>query len=1331
MPPFAQLAQHAFSPWRCWCLALLLLFLLPGAWAQTTVCAKVKIEIKQELTLERQAFDAEMKINNTTDTSVIENVSVVVKVTDENGTPVSISDNPNDLAAKFFVRLTGKQNIANVEGTGTVSPKTTSVINWLLIPAPGSAGSTPLGKKYLVGATLKYRFGGDDTVLEVAPDVITVKPLPLLALDYFLTQDVVADDPLTAAIEPTEPFTLGVRVKNNGLAAAKNLKIDSAQPKIIENNQGLLINFTLTGSYVNDAPAQNSLLINFGDIAAGTSTMGRWTMETTLAGKFTEFTARFSHADELGGALTSLVQATNAHFLIRDVRVDLPGRDAVRDFLAQDGDVLRVYESDGADALVTDRSAAATLVPAGGVDGRAAYGLSFAPTDGFVYVRLPDPYEGSKALGAVIRSDAKQLLLENVWLSKTRNLEAKRWEYWVNFFDVNSSGQYRAEFAAPPVAGQPPVLQFIPDRTVQEGRQVSFLVEASSPQGLALTLTAAPLPAGARFIPQASDSQTPTLARAVLDWTPGVGSAGSYVLNYTASDGSLRASRAATIKVESSTALPGPGTPTIVSPLPGAQVVSLRPVLSVQTSAVAQDPSSEVQFEVFADEAFTQLVASARVPKAQASAGNGAGAIAVPTTWTVATALNDNTRYGWRARAFSGSGSAALFSPWVVGRFFVNTVNDAPDSFNLTSPVPNAQVSSLTPVLGWTNSVDKDNDAISYSVEVYRNAALTDVAAQVQGLAQGANGSTEWTLTPALLDRKTYYWRVFAVDTLGAKTASIARPFAVKTGNAPPTEPLLISPVAGALSSTTNPQLTVQNSTDADQDVLTYVFEIDTANTFDTENKRTSGKLAQTPGSTRWTAPNLVENQRYWWRVKAQDGQAESAWAVGEFLVSTVNDPPPTPTLKNPGNGAWSAVLQPTLEVNPVVDPEGQAIYYRFEVYKDAKLTQPLGAGTSQSPAWMTPFALADKSMVWWRVQAVDVQNAASPWSAPAAFTVSTGPYQNPRIALSSPATPVVPEVVANASGPRKQIRLQWEGQDTNTDPTVALYYSTSPSGFGGSLIVDGLRQNVGNHVGSFVWDVTDLASGTYYVYAVIYDPKGLERAYAPGAVVVTNPAAGNAIAVSHTALSTSETGAAASFTVRLTGAPSSDVTLGLSATNAREGALSTEALTFTPTNWAAPQTVVVTGLDNCAPDGNTSYQLVFGKAVSLDANYAALQAPAITVTNSDAGDKANTTNSPAISVCNYALVASRKIAANDWEYVFKWETTNRGPALSGLEMRLSGLPASITIAEPSVTLGAVSQGETLKSARSMSVRSKTPLFNPLAYLRANAKWLVVPTLAP
>jgi uncharacterized repeat protein (TIGR01451 family) len=526
---------------------------LPLAQAEETVCARVKIEIKQELTLERQAFDAEMRINNTTDTSVIENVSVVVKVMDENGTPVVVTDNPNDLSAKFFVRLSNKQNISGVDGTGVVNPGTTSIINWLLIPAPGSAGTSPLGKKYLVGATLKYTFGGEETILDISPDVITVKPLPLLTLDYFLTQDAWADDPLTPEIEPAEPFTLGVRVKNTGYATAKNLAIDSAQPRIIENNQDLLINFAITGSYVDDAPAQNTLLINFGDLAAGASKMGRWIMETTLAGKFTEFTAKFSHADELGGSLTSILQATSAHILIRDVRVDLPGRDAVRDFLARDGDVIRVYESDGPDTEVTDRSGVATLTAGTNAAGNASYRLSFPATAGFVYVKLPDPFDGQKTLGQIVRSDAKVMTAENAWLSKTRNEQTKQWQYWINFFDVNSTGGYDAEFLTPPADARPPVIQFIPDRTTQEQKQVSFLVEASSPDGKPVTLTAAPLPAGAKFTVQAADPQIPGMARAIFDWTPAQGTTGTYLIVYSASDGVLSATRSANINVETNT----------------------------------------------------------------------------------------------------------------------------------------------------------------------------------------------------------------------------------------------------------------------------------------------------------------------------------------------------------------------------------------------------------------------------------------------------------------------------------------------------------------------------------------------------------------------------------------------------------------------------------------------------------------------------------------------------------------------------------------------------------------------------------------------------------
>lgn len=56
-----------------------------AAHAQETICERVKIEIKQELTLERQAFDAEMKINNTLTNASLTEVGVTVKVMDETG----------------------------------------------------------------------------------------------------------------------------------------------------------------------------------------------------------------------------------------------------------------------------------------------------------------------------------------------------------------------------------------------------------------------------------------------------------------------------------------------------------------------------------------------------------------------------------------------------------------------------------------------------------------------------------------------------------------------------------------------------------------------------------------------------------------------------------------------------------------------------------------------------------------------------------------------------------------------------------------------------------------------------------------------------------------------------------------------------------------------------------------------------------------------------------------------------------------------------------------------------------------------------------------------
>lgn len=216
------------SLWARSLLAVILaLAQVESAVAEETVCAQVKIEIKQELTLERQAFDAHMRIVNGLDTIALKDVTVNVTFTDDAGAPVRASSDPNASDAKFFIRLDTMEGIDSVAG-GTIAPGATADVHWLIIPAPGAADGVPSGKLYFVGATLDYTFGGEHQRVEVVPDGIYVKPLPQLTLDYFLPRDIYADDAFTPEIEPPEPFTLGVRVQNNGAAAAKVVVVVAA-----------------------------------------------------------------------------------------------------------------------------------------------------------------------------------------------------------------------------------------------------------------------------------------------------------------------------------------------------------------------------------------------------------------------------------------------------------------------------------------------------------------------------------------------------------------------------------------------------------------------------------------------------------------------------------------------------------------------------------------------------------------------------------------------------------------------------------------------------------------------------------------------------------------------------------------------------------------------------------------------------------------------------------------------------------------------------------------------------------------------------------------------
>ncbi|MEJ2476403.1 MAG: hypothetical protein P8Y40_02675 [Desulfobacterales bacterium] len=115
-------------------------------------------------------------------------------------------------------------------------------------------------------------------------------------------------------------------------------------------------------------------------------------MTCTLSGRFISFDARVSHSDELGGELTSLIKQENTrtHTLVRDVLVDLPGRDTVQDFLALDENTYRVYETDSADTEVSDQSGASTLALTSPVGSRLRYSFRDHQPGGLAAALLSD-----------------------------------------------------------------------------------------------------------------------------------------------------------------------------------------------------------------------------------------------------------------------------------------------------------------------------------------------------------------------------------------------------------------------------------------------------------------------------------------------------------------------------------------------------------------------------------------------------------------------------------------------------------------------------------------------------------------------------------------------------------------------------------------------------------------------------------------------------------------------------------------------------------------------------------------------------------------------------
>jgi hypothetical protein len=1133
--------------------------------------------------LERQAFEAHMRINNGTDLK-LEIVAVDVLFTDGEGKPVVITSDTNPSnPASFFIRLDKNSctNVSNLQTSsvvgegykitsGNVNAKLSGDLYWLIIPAADSSRQRSVGTLYYAGAIIEYRLQGEteSTIVKVAPDNITVKPLPQIKLDYFCP----------GGVAGKIPFPLGVRVSNIGKGIAWDLQIKSAQPVITENNQGLLIDFALLGSMVQDQPVNNSLLVNFGSLKPNTSKQAYWLMMATLAGQFNEFSATVSHSDELGGELTALIkqQHVNTHKLIGVVKSDRPGSaDSIIDYLAIENGFsnaptgLKVFESTAGTYEVINLSDQVSQSGPENLQTLTVSGLSQA-VNHYFFAQFEQAINDKQVKNAM-RSDGKYMLPGNVWFNPVYD-DNGGVNYHLCVFDFNTIGGDQINYTVYLEDSQainvhaPRITRIIDFSDNAAGVEIyndsnstektivkkALSIEEPSQKTIKLEVWAADddndslkfyglaLPAGAVF------QQDGFMAKAVFTWTALAGQEGSYDMYVKVADGSKQAVKGIHLQVFAKTDQDGdglddsweedndlddpdgdadgdgisnkdehdngldpnsfdnaPAVPTIIEPAVNAVVNTKTPSLRIANSHYTGGNQISYDIEIY-DNVFLHGSAVCLVNVAETPSETA-------YTLTPDQALKENHRYFWRVRCLDRMTNSEKemnylkYSQWAYGEFTVNTEDDGCGELMINQPVPGAVVNSLQPELSVLNALNPDPQLLQYQFEIHSDAGFNSQVAVSNLIPESGQKIICWKPDFPLHHQQTYFWRAFALKGGTVCREMTGGRFIVDMTAEIPPAPLMLFPENKGTIRETKTLLSVTS----DPGVVFYQFELDRLFGFNSPDKKQSGFIPAGTDTTSWLATELSDNTAYFWRVRAVTENVYSDWHYGTFTVSTINDNPWVPTVKNPGNHSWVRALNPILEVIPSYDADGDVLDYVFELYADIDMKNLVFAEKNKSGVFPVKETVLTKLRYYWRVRAEDSHGAVSLWSDLQTFVC----YRNFYFQFIAPAA--AQSVTDNA------LAIKWQDDDLGNGGRIALYYSPDFSNRSSLLIVNNLDKDADGAGDEYSWDLSTVPDGTWYISAKVTRPPAqgiLCETHCPYAItidrhapqVISSPAGGN-----------------------------------------------------------------------------------------------------------------------------------------------------------------------------------------------------------------------------
>jgi len=311
----------------------------------------------------------------------------------------------------------------------------------------------------------------------------------------------------------------------------------------------------------------------------------------------------------------------------------------------------------------------------------------------------------------------------------------------------------------------------------------------------------------------------------------------------------------------------------------------------------------------------------------------------------------------------------------------------------------------------------------------------------------------------------------------------------------------------------------------------------------------------------------------------------------------------------------------------------------------------------------------------------------------------------------------VEPDGTADLIAQKAPYSVTWTDSDQDDDATIALYYKATATGAcsTGTLIASGLSEDADGNNGSYSWDTTTVAPGSYYVCARITDSINPDvESWSSGALTIN---AAPTLNITAPATTDQKVAQDASFTIQMTAAdPDDTTTFALSYANAVTGDCTagtsiTPALSKSTTSYSwdttgiAPGTYYICG--HMSDGVNADVVAWSSKAVVIDArptvavvtpaadNPIAAQKSSFTIdlTASDA-DSAATVNlyyeSTADAACSGATAITSGLAKTVTTY--NWDLSSVPPGAYYVCARISdGVnPAAYAVSPGVVHIDAV-----------------------------------------